>query len=141
MPSFFLLASWLFIIAAIAISWQAGDREDRIPISMVALASLVSAAAYSMLQPPHVLPAIITIDAILLAIIVRHALSSHKHWPLWFAGFHGATVFFEASAAMLPAEIAMDTWRIGAFWFIPAYFAMMIGLLLDQRQRITVEND
>lgn len=133
MTSLFLLASWILILCAMAVSWQAGSRSDRKAIACIALITLCSGFAYSHFPIGQALFANFLIDACLLVGITAYALSSGRCWPVWFAGFHGATVVFELVACILPVESRMIAWRIGSFWFIPAFVAMAAGTYLDRR--------
>jgi len=136
MSDLYLLASWTFMLIVIAFSWQAGDRADRRVIGGVFLLTLLSGIAYSFLAGRDVLLVVFCLDGLLLLIVVTYALKGDKFWPLWFASFHGVTFLFELVAFVAPAEMRMILWRVGAFWFLPAYAAMAIGLTLDQRGRI-----
>lgn len=133
MTSPFLLASWILILCAMAVSWQAGSRSDRKAIACIALATLCSGFAYSHLAIGQALFANFLIDACLLLGITAYALRSGRCWPVWFAGFHGATVVFELVSYFLPEGARMISWRVGSFWFIPAFVAMTAGIYLDRR--------
>ena len=102
-------------------------------IALIALISLTSGLVFVVLDPKPALVAAIALDSVMLFGVAKYALKSEKHWPLWFSGFHATTVFFEVATLILPQNVQMLTWRMGSFWFIPAYFSMAIGLLLDER--------
>ena len=135
MPDLYLLASWTFLLVALSFSWHAGDRADRRVIGGISLLTLLSGIAYSFLDGSAALLVVFCLDGLLLLTVSIYALKGDKFWPLWFASFHGVTFLFELVALAAPAEMRMILWRVGAFWFLPAYAAMAIGLTLDQRRK------
>ncbi|GGD44914.1 hypothetical protein GRI62_10335 [Erythrobacter arachoides] len=130
----YLLASWLFLLAALAISWQAGNSKDRTVIIGIAIMAGASASVYSFLDYQSALYANLGIDTALLLWVTRYGVTGEKFWPIWFAGFHAVTVFFELGAILLPDDLRMVAWRLGTFWFLPAFSAMAVGLTLDRRR-------
>lgn len=137
MPDLYLLASWLFLLCALATGWLAGDRADRRVVEVIGAITLGSAIAYAFLNIQHALFANVILDAALLVLVTSYAMRGAKYWPVWFAGFHSVTVIFEICSLVLPSDAQMVVWRLGAFWFLPAYGSMVIGVLLDQRQRMS----
>lgn len=101
-------------------------------IVAILFASVGSALAFSLFEMRDALIGVATIDCALLAVITWYALTGQRYWPIWFASFHACTVFFQLTAIFLPVEDSLIVWRIGAFWGMPALFAMAIGLTLDQ---------
>ncbi|MCH2459189.1 MAG: hypothetical protein MK186_14245 [Henriciella sp.] len=132
------LAFWLFLIGALALGWQAGDRFDRrIIIGIVVAVSLTAAARLSLSVHAASIAVLVT-NAGLLAFVIRYAMVSHRHWPVWFAGFQTTTcalgllaLFFELGETRLWLVMA------SAFWTVPSLIVMFVGLLLDQRQSIS----
>ncbi|MDG6078924.1 hypothetical protein E3U23_06925 [Erythrobacter litoralis] len=136
MPSLFLLAFWLLVLGAVVISWQVGDQRDRPIVATVLAASLVSGAIYLFLDPMMALVAVTVVDTALLFVVYRYAMTSQRHWPLWFAGFLGAAVLFELMTFVTPRQYWMIPWRLAGFWTLPSLFAMTIGLLADKRGKV-----
>ena len=136
MNAVFLLAFWLFLLAALAVGWQAGDRHDRRIILAIAAAAALSAAAHMFFRESVALVLVVMIDSALLAVVVRYALSSRRYWPLWFAAFHGTALLFAFAALFLPAEQHIIPERIAGFWSIPALIIMIVGLIADQRRGV-----
>ena len=62
----FLLAFWLFVLGALTLSWQAGDRLDRQVIVAIAIAAVLSALAHSMFDGRTALAIVLLLDAALL---------------------------------------------------------------------------
>ena len=88
MDVIFLLAFWLFLLTALTLGWQAGNRHDRRVIIAIAAAAIISAGASLFLQERISLPLVATVDVLLLVVVMRYALSSGRYWPIWFAAFH-----------------------------------------------------
>lgn len=128
----FLLANTAFLILAIGYGWLAGDRLDRQAVAWIVFALLGTFAA-SALADHRAVAAILLVDCVLLAAIVRIALRSSRYWPTWFAGFHLAAVSCGV-AAVAAAPSLTDTLRVFAgFWGVPALLVMVFGLFLDRR--------
>lgn len=136
MSAIFLLAFWLFLLAALAAGWQAGDRHDRRIILVIGAAALGSVAANLLLPKSVALPLVAAIDVALLVVVVRYALSSARYWPMWFAAFHTASLFFSAAATVLPGMQHAIAERIAGFWSIPCLIVMVVGLIIDQRRGV-----
>lgn len=130
------LVFWSLLLGALAIGWQAGDRHDR----KVILAIFAAAALTAVLDifVGDLVSVVLTglTDLALLAIVIRYAFVSQRHWPIWFAGIHATAVVFGFAAVFFPADQRMMLDLISGFWAIPALIAMVVGLLADQRQGI-----
>ncbi|MBX7482792.1 hypothetical protein [Qipengyuania qiaonensis] len=137
MNAIFLLAFWLFLLAALAIGWQAGDWHDRKAILAIAAAAALSAATHMFFPESIALALVALVDVALLAVIVRYALSSRKYWPIWFSACHATTLLFELAALFLPGDQHIIAERVAAFWSIPALLVMVAGLIADQRRGVT----
>ena len=135
MADYYLLAFWLFVLAALAIGWRAGDRADRRMILAIIGATAASAMVYTVTDIGTALYCVIAIDLALLAIVGNYALKGGKYWPVWFTGLHGTSVLFEALALTLPADAGIAFWRVAGFWSLPALLAMSAGLMLDQSRQ------
>lgn len=133
----FLLAFWGFFFGALAVSWRAGDRRDRRIVLTIMLAAAGTSLAHVWLTDRPAIAAAVAIDVALLAIVSRYALSTRRYWPLWFAGFHAASVLFNAGSLALTDDHQMIAQRIGAFWSLPALLAMSIGLVTDRHRGVT----
>lgn len=127
---------WLFLLGALTIGWQAGDRRDRQVIVWIGTAAALSSASH-MLVPGWAVPiAVGIVDLALLAILIRYALVSRHHWPMWFAGFQAAALLIGITALLFPLDSRLLVGMISGFWAIPALLVMVIGLLADQRRGI-----
>ena len=132
----FLLVFWLFLLGALTIGWQAGDRHDRAVVLAIGAASALSAIAHLIFAEPVSLILVSATDVALLAVVTRYALRTRRHWPIWFAAFHATSLLFGAAALLFPSEERMILLLISGFWALPALVALVIGLLTDQRHGI-----
>ena len=129
----FLLANTVFLILSVAYGWLAGDRLDRLAAAWIAAALLGTFAATTFAAGDRAILAVLVVDLVLLAAIVRIALKSERYWPTWFAGLHLAGVIC-LSAALIASPPHSETLRVFAgFWGVPALLAMVFGLFLDRR--------
>jgi lysylphosphatidylglycerol synthetase-like protein (DUF2156 family) len=78
-------------------------------------------------------------DVALLVVMTRYALTSRKHWPVWFAGIHTAGVLFGIAALFFSEGERLILDYVSAFWAIPALIVMVLGLLADRRGGIVNE--
>lgn len=132
----FLLVFWLFLFGALAIGWRAGDRRDRRAILAIGAAAALTAGSHLLVPQPLSLMFVLIVDLALLSILIRYALVTQRHWPVWFAGFHATGMMFNASALLFAGEERLALHLIGGFWAIPALFVLPVGLLADQRRGI-----
>jgi len=131
-----LLVFWMMLFGALSIGWQAGDRADRRVIAAIAVAAALTAAAHLEIPGRMAYGAVVAIDAVLITIVVRYALRSSRHWPIWFAGFQGAAFAFDLAAFAFPPEARLQMGMMSGFWSMPALLAMVFGLLADRRKGI-----
>lgn len=130
------LVFWMFLAGAIAIGWQAGDRADRRVLLTIFVTAAATSAAHNLAEYPLSNIVVVLIDIALLIFVVRYALVSDRHWPVWFAGYHAASIILSISGILLPKG-DNDWLTIGAaFWALPALAFMAAGLLMDQRRGI-----
>ena len=129
------LAFWFFLIAALIIISCAGGREER--LFSLAILVAVSATFFTnvVLGFSDAQMIILLIDSGLLAFTLFVAISSSKHWPIWFAGFHLIGVASSIAYAAFPANISGIYIDMSGFWSLPALGAAAIGVLLDRRVR------
>lgn len=132
----FLLVFWLFLLGALAIGWQAGDRQDHKAIFAIGAAAALTSVSHVLFAERVSVIAIWVVDLALLAIMIRYSLSTKRHWPIWFTGFHITGLLFGAAALLFPVEQRMTLLLISGFWAIPALAVMVVGLLADQRHGI-----
>lgn len=129
----FLLANTIFLILTVGYCWLAGDRLDRQAAGWIVAALLGTLAATSFVAGDRAIAAVLLVDFVLLAAVVRIALRSPRYWPTWFAGLHLAAVACGLAALMVPPQ-HVGTLRIFAgFWGVPALLVMVFGLFLDRR--------
>ena len=132
------LVFWLFLLGAMAISWQAGDRRDRLMVAAMILASVLTIAArQTFAYPASVIP-VNLINTAMLVYALHYALKGRRYWPLWFVGVHGAGTLTGWTTILL--DDAQHAWlldMISGFWAIPSIVVMVWGLLLDQRAGVT----
>ena len=136
MDVIFLLAFWLFLLTALTLGWQAGNRHDRRVIIAIAAAAIISAGASLLLQERISLPLVAAVDVLLLVVVMRYALSSGRYWPIWFAAFHMTSVVFTVLAVVLPPIPHMVAERIAGFWSLACLIVMVVGLIIDQRRGV-----
>lgn len=139
----FPLVFWLLLLGALAIGWQAGDRQDRKVLVTIGCAAALSAIVHLAFLDWRTLALalVAAIDLVLLAILVRYALTSNRHWPIWFAAFHATATLIAVAAPFFPANLRMMVGMISGFWAIPALVTMVVGLLNDQRAGIANSPD
>lgn len=127
-----LFVFWLLLLGALAIGWQAGDRHDRRVIIAIGAAAALTTSAHLVLPELLAYAAVVLIDAVLLAVVVRYALTSARYWPIWFAGFHAAAFVFDLAALLAPRGLELTMAMMSGFWAMPALGAMALGLLADR---------
>lgn len=130
------LVFWSLLLGAVAIGWQAGDPHDRKVILAIVTAAGLTAASDLLVGGRAALALVGLIDIALLVLVVRYALFSQRHWPIWFAGIHATAVVFGFAALLFPTGQRTMLDLISGFWAIPALFVMVAGLLSDQRHGI-----
>lgn len=126
------LAFLIFMLCACAIGWQAGDRRDRIVISIILAAAGLTAIAEYALTQTRALYLVGVIDIMLLCAVTHYAMLSKRLWPLWFAGLQAATVSTSICAVVFGDGYLWLFLMLHGFWSIPALLAMSIGLLKDR---------
>lgn len=136
MATVFLLASWIFIAAALVIAWQVGDRADRKAIVAVVAAALLTALSHQAVGGRSALALVAVVDLALLAYMVHYALAGQRYWPVWFAGMQAATVTIGlVTLVRIPGvELRLDL--VGGFWSIPALLVMVGGLVHDHNCKV-----
>ena len=130
------LVFWLFLVTALAISWQAGDRGDRSVIVAIGASAAGSAIAQIVMPFLWERAAVALINLVLLVIVWRYALQTRRYWPIWFAGFQATGLAFGLLALVLPEGSRSIPSLVAGFWALPAVSAMVIGLQLDQRKPV-----
>ncbi|MEW4447320.1 hypothetical protein [Qipengyuania sp. JC766] len=130
------LVFWSFLLGAIAIGWQAGDRADRRVLVAILLVSALSAGAQSLPEGVTRIGAILVLDLALLGVVTQHALRSHRYWPLWFAGMQSVAVLLTLFALVADGEARWLCQVFAAFWALPAMLVMVLGLLADRRAHV-----
>ena len=133
MIDLYLLAFWALLGAALLFSWRAGDRFDRTIIAAIVATAALSTLIYGLFEPVIAVRIVAALDFGLLLIVGRYALAGRRYWPIWFAGFHAATVIFHVIAIFLSFSDSVAPLRLGAFWSLLAIAAMTTGLVLDKR--------
>lgn len=132
----FLLVFWLFLLGALAVGWQAGDRRDRRVILAIGTAAALSALSHLFVAEPLSLVLVWVVDVTLLAIMVRFALLTRRHWPIWFSGFQATGMVVGAFALLFAGDERVTLLLLSGFWGIPALLSLVVGLLADQRHGI-----
>lgn len=130
------LGFWLFLLGTLAIGWQAGDRQDRGMIMIICVAAALTVAAHMIPGDTASLLAGLAVDCGLLFAVLRYALVSQRHWPMWFAAFHAAGIFTGLIGIPLPPTQRWLLEMLSAFWALPALLTVVLGLLADQRNGI-----
>ena len=127
------LGFWTFLLGAFAIGWQAGDRQDRIMMVVICAAAGLTVAAHSIPGEYGSRAGVLAVDCALLFAVVRYALVSRRHWPLWFAGMQAAAIAISIVSLLLPPMAGWVLEMLSLFWALPALLVMVLGLLKDQR--------
>lgn len=120
------LVFWLFLLGAMAISWQAGDRRDRLMVLAVIGASVLTLIVRDYFAYPASVVPVCLINTALLVYALDYALKGRRYWPLWFAGIHGAGTL--TGWATLVLEDASHAWlldMISGFWAMPSVVVMV----------------
>lgn len=127
------LAFSVLLAGSLTLGWLAGDRRDRPILVAVAVAvAMTTVSAYLVdFQTWRIVVAVI--DLALLCFVLRQAVASARHWPIWFAGFHAVTSFCNFVALFLSAPGQTAVLMLGAFWSLPALASLVVGVLRDWR--------
>ncbi|VVT09684.1 hypothetical protein [Erythrobacter sp. EC-HK427] len=124
------------LCTALALGWQAGTRNDRQLVAVIALSAFASLVAEFLFAPSLIEESVALIDLVLLIFLVRFALRSDRYWPIWFAGIHAVITILAISATFVPME-AFRLDLLGGFWAMVALGLMTIGLLHDRQSQTT----
>ena len=128
----FLLANCAFLVLVLGYSWLAGSRLDRIGVSVVVAALMLTFLANSAAGFTRSGPIVLAIDFLLFAAMTAIALRSPRHWPVWFAGFQLAAVMFGLASLLWPKGNGAIYHTLAGFFGIPAMLAMALGMFLDR---------
>ena len=124
---------WTFLVSATSILAVFGcDQARKVAIACLT-ATFCTFGVNFILGFAGAQLAMVMIDAVLLIYVLRTALTSHAHWPLWFCGFHLVTVASEIAKITIPAETPLIYTNFAGFWALPALGAAAIGVILDRR--------
>lgn len=134
----FLLAFWLLLGGAVFFSWQAGSRDDRRLMVWIILAAAATATNHAVLVDRDAMVASAAIDVTLGWLALRYALSSQRHWPIWFTGMQIVVIVCDICGIIAPPTSGLRFDLIGGFWSVAALLAMASGLLADQRRGLNI---
>lgn len=129
-------AFWLFLLGALSIGWQIGDASDRKAMAAIFFAALATSLMGYLFDGVDRHIAVRIVDFLLLAIMVRIAMTSDRHWPMWFAGIHATATLIGFCALVLPDARAPVLYLAAASWAIPGMIVMVVGLFIDRKNGI-----
>ena len=129
-------AFWLFLLGALSIGWQIGDALDRKAMAAIFCAALATSLMGFLFEGVDKHIAVRIVDLLLLAIMVRIAMTSSRHWPMWFAGIHATATLIGFCALVLPDARAPVLYLAAASWAIPGMIVMVVGLLVDRKNGV-----
>jgi len=129
-------AFWLFLLGALSIGWQIGDASDRKAMAAIFFAALGTSLTGYLFDGVDRHIAVRIVDFLLLAIMVRIAMTSDRHWPMWFAGIHATATLIGFCALVLPDARAPVLYLAAASWAIPGMIVMVVGLFIDRKNGI-----
>lgn len=129
-------AFWLFLLGALSIGWQIGDALDRKAMAAIFCAALATSLMGYVFDGLDKHIAVRIVDLLLLAIMVRIAMTSSRHWPMWFAGIHATATLIGFCALVLPDARAPVLYLAAASWAIPGMIVMVVGLLVDRKNGV-----
>ena len=129
-------AFWLFLLGALSIGWQIGDALDRKAMAAIFCAALATSLMGFLFEGVDKHIAVRIVDLLLLAIMVRIAMASSRHWPMWFAGIHATATLIGFCALVLPDARAPVLYLPAASWAIPGMIVMVVGLLVDRKNGV-----
>ena len=128
----FLLANCAFLILVLGYSWWVGSPLDRLGVSAIIGALLLTLLANRMAGFPASGRIVLAIDFLLFLAMTAIAVRSPRHWPVWFAGLQLASVLFGIAALLWPVQNQGIYRTLAGFFAIPAMLAMALGLFLDR---------
>ena len=129
-------AFWLFLLGALSIGWQIGDALDRKAMAAIFCAALATSLMGFLFEGVDKHIAVRIVDLLLLAIMVRIAMTSSRYWPIWFAGIHATAVLIGFAGLILPDARVPVLFLAAASWAIPGIIVMVVGLLIDRNNGI-----
>ena len=129
-------AFWLFLLGALSIGWQIGDASDSKAMAAIFFAALATSLMGYLFDGVDRHIAVRIVDLLLLAIMVRIAMTSSRHWPMWFAGIHATATLIGFCALVLPDARAPALYLAAASWAIPGMIVMVVGLLVDRKNGV-----
>lgn len=126
---------WLFFFAAIAIIVMAGKRLERCFAGMMIFLVSTTYFLNAELGWDRAQIYVLLIDSITLILSLFLVSIAKTYWPIWFSAFHAIAVATGIAQFAFPNEVPAFYTNMQGFWFFPAIVAMVIGVMLDSRER------
>jgi len=118
------------LILSIAYSSIAGGRSGWIACLMMFIAAV---ATYLVTQNQGARVPLLLVDLGLLIGLMWVSLTSTSFWPLWTAGLQASGVASNIAVLMIPPIDFKVYHAVLAFWSIPIFVVMPLGIYLDRR--------
>jgi hypothetical protein len=121
---------YLSLILTSGCAFRFGGRAERLCATILVAGSLLSVAVIDYFHHDwmHSAPFILLIDTAALAAFVAIALTSHKFWPLWAAGFQLPGVITHIAIMTDPHIVPKSYALAQGFWVYPIMISLVIGI-------------
>ncbi|MHB9879927.1 hypothetical protein ACSMXM_09715 [Pacificimonas sp. ICDLI1SI03] len=126
---FFPALYWLaLIICGIYVLKRGGSLERRVLwllVCMSVLSVLVSMMDDNRFHSTGY--GLLALDLLLLAILMRIALTSARYWPIWAAGFHMISVITHLAVMAVPDLVPTAYALVQGLWAYPVFASLALG--------------
>lgn len=132
-----MILFWLFFLSAVTIVFVAGEKADQkfmilLIVAVAATFVLNIAVGWDAAQVY-----VTAVDTILLLVSLMLVSVTKAHWPIWFSAFQAIVVATSMAQLFFPSNVPAVYTNMLGFWFFPAVAAMVIGVILDSRAKVT----
>lgn len=130
-----LQIGWGLVFANIVLATIRGGAIERLVLFVMCVSFYVSQYIYYSSDRATVTAALITVDAIIIAVLMPFALYSNRFWPMWFVSILVIALLVDL---VLLASNEMKTWR---YWLISnattdaVMATLLVGTLVEPKQR------
>lgn len=128
------LLFWLLTLVGCGYAAAFGGRDGKWATALIVAASLLTIPATRLGNAwGQTEFLILAVDTALLVGLFALAQVSHRHFPIWMAGFQLIAVVTHISTAIAPGFTPHIYRALESLWAVPMTLAMMWGIHRDRR--------
>jgi hypothetical protein len=130
-----ILFFWLFFLSALTVMFCSGERVER-RFALFLLSGVIATYLLNLsLGWDGAQILIMLINSSVLVFGLFLIATTKRYWPIWFCGFHSVTVATDIAQLTFPNNLPALYTNLQGFWFFPAVVIMVIGIVLDSKNR------